>query len=217
MLHLDSGEIKTWDKLPNGSLRILSTVARTGWLEYTNPINSETYWEYVSPEVLFDPKHLDSLQGTTITLGHPNSVNRKVEPSTWHKYAVGIGSTQILPNKEKGIIDTISIIGDQRGIDAILKDGYRDLSEGYFAPTKLRTDSKDGCRALNQLYREANHFAICQQGRAGNAKLHIDSKTEYVYQTGWDKKNEEQYFFINNNSTKTKPKENPWQILSVTL
>ena len=218
MLHLDIGEIKTWDKMDNGTLRVLSTIARTGWLKYYHIDNTEnesnTYWEYVSPEVLFSDRHLKSLQGSTVTLNHPPI--KKVTTDNWSEYAVGMSSTQIIPNKEKGTLDVVSLIGSQVGIDAILKEGMRGISEGYYAPTKLRNDSSNNGLKLDQIYREANHYAICNNPRAGEiAKLHIDSIDEpIVYQIDWDEKNDTQYFMLDKPLYK---KEKPWQILNVTL
>ena len=215
MYHLDTGEIKTYDVMPNGTLRVLSTVARTGWLEYTKGDGSKS-WEYVSPEVLFDAKHLDSLQGLTLTLDHPfHRLDKSVKPETWHEDAIGMSSTQIIPNYSEGTIDVISLIGAKRGIDAILKDGYRGISEGYHAPLKIRTDSTDINPTFDQTSRVANHYSICKHPRGGDlTKLHLDSNCDVAVLTNWDVKDNKQHFFIQQPKEVVKPK---WQLLSVTL
>lgn len=212
VLHLDSGEIKTWDMMPNGNLRILSTVARTGWLKYWTPSGKE-YWELVTPEILFSKEHLDSLQGCNITLDHP--IGQKVSPDNWSDNVIGIASTQVIPNQREGTIDTISIIGHKKGIKAILEDGCRGISEGYDADTKVHNDSTNTLPKLEQLNRIANHYCICKDSipRAGDlAKLHLDSiGNDIAYQIDWDEASTNQIFDL-------KPKvNNQWQILNVIL
>ena len=199
-MHLDSpGSIQKWDKLHSGSLRVLSTVARAGWLKYSQ--GSKEWWEKVSPEVLFDQKHIDSLQGVTITLDHP--LERIVTPETWKDLAVGVSSTEIIKNDSTNTIDCISIIGDQATIEAIESGEYRGISEGYEAPTRIRNDSRDGVTTYDQLSRSANHYAICKNPRAGEiAKLHMDS---FAIQTGFDTAYNGQIFDLKpkNDSQKT--------------
>ena len=158
--------------MPNGALRILGTCAKTGWLTYYT--RDGTRKEFVSPEVLFDERSLNSLQGISVTLHHPPE---RMDTFNFNKYAVGFCSTQIIPRKDEGELDVVTIIHAQKGIDAILKDGIKELSLGYDAEVEKREDGE-----YEQKFRLYNHLSIVDRARAGRqARLHIDGY-ELIYQ-----------------------------------
>lgn len=165
MLHFDQGQINKIDVLPNGMLRIWGTIAQTGPLLYFNADGSKRL-EHVSNDVLYETQHLDSIGGTTLTLGHPEE---KVTPDNYKKYSVGATGTQIIKREDLGTLEVVTIVADRAAIDAIQKDGIKDLSMGYDCQIEKRSDGD-----YNQLNRICNHLAIVEKGRASKATLRLD-------------------------------------------
>lgn len=113
--HFDQGEVKSWDKMKSGALRIIGTVARTGDLKYLNQDGSIRD-EYVSPKVLFNEDSLRSLQGVPLTLNHPPEF---VTPENFSKYAVGFVSSQLIPREDEGLLDALITVHRRDAIDAV--------------------------------------------------------------------------------------------------
>ncbi len=164
--------VTTYDYAPNGALRVLGTIAKTGWLEYVNNDGTKRL-EYVSPEVLFSLEHMDSIGGLPLTLGHPPE---KLTPDNYRKYAVGSVGTKVVGDKDKGLIDVVLIVADAQAIEAIKSGETKQLSMGYEASIEENSDG-----TYNQTRRIGNHIALVQKARAGErAKVHFDG-TDKIY------------------------------------
>ena len=165
MLHFDTGKIGNYEETDEGFLRIFGTIAKVGWLDYINQ-DGTIRKEYVSEETLFDSKHLDSIGGAVLTLGHPPEM---VNPDNYSKYAVGATGTKIIANIPKPAIDVVFIVNDSSAIKAIKEDGIRELSMGYRCEVQEKEDG-----TLCQLNRICNHNAIVKEARCRGAKLRLD-------------------------------------------
>jgi hypothetical protein len=165
MLHYDTGGIGKYEETSEGFLRIFGTIAKVGWLDYINKDGSVRK-EYVSEETLFDPDHLDSIGGAVVTLGHPPEM---VTPDNYNKYTVGATGTKIFADTVKKAIDVVFIVNKEEAINAIKKDGIKELSMGYLCTTKPNENG-----TFTQIKRVCNHNAIVEKARCNGASLHTD-------------------------------------------
>ena len=174
MQHYDYNNSEAnWDVMPSGFLRIWGTIAKVGWLQYQNTDGS-TRWEYVSPEVLFNVDHLESIAGSPLTLSHP--VN-PITPSNYKQFVVGSTGTKVVARADKGVVDIITVVCDQEAIDSVMSGKTRQLSMGYEADLEPRSDGK-----FNQIKRVCNHNALVELARAGpEACLHLDGWQQVDY------------------------------------
>lgn len=160
-------------------LRVKGAIARVGWLKYLNKDGSER-WEYVSPEVLFDADHLDSVGLSPVTLGHPSV---KVTPENYKDFAVGTTGNTVFAHHDKGLIEVVHLIGDKEAIEAVESGKIRQLSMGYDCQTKPRSDGR-----FDQVKRIGNHVALVELARGGKElSLKMDGviiSTEYQVDLG---------------------------------
>jgi hypothetical protein len=174
MLHFDNGYIGKYEETNEGFLRVFGTIAKVGYLDYMSN-DGTTRKEYVSEETLFNENHLDSIGGAVLTLGHPPEM---VNPDNYKKYAVGATGTKIIANTIQKTIDVVFIVNDKNAIEAIKKDGIKELSMGYRCEVIANNDG-----TFSQLNRVCNHNAIVEAARCKGASLHLD---------GWYQKNDNQ-------------------------
>ena len=151
-------------------------LARTGKQTYrrgevfgSDCVDSETEVEIDRPaEEVFSEKTLASFENKPITVEHPDE---DVNSSNWKDYQVGFvrdvkrGKTRL---GEDVILGTL-VIQDADTIEEILNGEHTELSCGYDCDI---IDEKNP----RQRNIRGNHVALCQQGRAGIAKI-VDSNT----------------------------------------
>jgi hypothetical protein len=153
-------------------------------------------WEYVSPEVLFDEEHLDSIGGAPLALTHPKD---PITPNNYKQYAVGSTGTKVVARKDKGIVDIVTVVCDEEAINSVLTGKTRQLSMGYDAQLEPRADGK-----FNQTKRICNHNALVELARAGpEACLHMD---------GWQQVDHKDF-----KEEKLKKDVNQWRTLRVIM
>lgn len=170
---IDRVPIKKYEEMPNGSLRLLGTIARVGELKYLNH-DGTIRVEHLDADELFNEKWLDSLANSWVTLGHPPT---KVSPDNFKDYVVGAVGGIPIPRREDGELDFVHIIGDRTAIDAIKSRKATQLSPGY--DVNLRMDG----RKLYQRDRVANHSAIVPLARGGDrCNLRLDGVDDYAVQ-----------------------------------
>ena len=188
-MYFDSNPIISYELTHEGFLRVVGTVAKTGWLVYQNK-DGTTRKEFVPEDTLFNPEHLDSIGGKPLTLEHPpNGVN----PQNFKQYSVGLSGTKVTGRKDSGLIDIVLVVCDDIAIQSIIDGKTTELSMGYHAETLPRRDGN-----FTQIKRICNHIALTKKGRAGpEVALHLD---------GWHQ--------VDKEPIKQKPQ---WQILSVTV
>jgi len=163
---IDRSPIQKFDVMPNGSLRVVGTIARVGELKYLQPDGSIRVEELTKDE-LFNEQWLDSIANSALTLGHPPV---PVTPENWKKYAVGAVGGVPIPREDEGLLDFAHIVSDKDAIAAIQSGKANQLSPGYNVGIR-----KDGNR-LFQVDRVGNHSALVGTARGGNScKLHLDS------------------------------------------
>lgn len=165
MLHFDTGKIGNYEETDEGFLRVFGTIAKVGWLNYINN-DGTTRKEYVSEETLFNPRHLDSIGGAVLTLGHPPEI---VTPENYSTYAVGTTGTKIVADTVKKCVDVVFVVNSKEAITAIKEDGIKELSMGYKCKVVANPDG-----TFNQLNRVCNHNAIVSTARCKGASLHLD-------------------------------------------
>lgn len=166
-------------KTPEGYLICRDAVlARTGDQDY---YASEIYpdWTgedklikvYRRPEQVFSQETLASFENKPITEEHPDE---DVNPENHHEYAVGF-ARDIRRGKDADGNDVMLgniIITDSDAINDIENGIRTELSCGY------NCDITTG-EHPEQINIRGNHIALCEKGRAGNAKI-VDADPKYV-------------------------------------
>lgn len=183
-----------FEKTPEGFLKGRAVICSTGIYEYRRADGSVVK-ELRLPEEVFAPAFLESLKLKPVTLGHPDEM---VTVDNVQKYQKGtLGDN---PSSPSGTTGKPNMAGEQAGyqfyntdmyhvsIDMIIHDadtiravenGTDELSVGYNCDLEPATP---GARFLGQTYDyiqrnlRANHVAICDVARAGDAaKIRLDS------------------------------------------
>ena len=123
-------------------------------------------------DTLFDPRHLDSIAGSAVTLHHPKE---KITPGNYKKYAVGQTGTKIIKREDLGTIEIVTVIGDEEAINSVRNRDATCLSEAYDCIVKPFHQH------FKQFSRLCNHNSLVPLGRANKAKLHLDSSDSFLY------------------------------------
>src|SRR5579875_1982482 len=168
----DIGELRQASRTPQGFLKIPGFATRTGVFPYLDA-NGKTRRELRHPDDVFDPASMETLKYAPVTIEHPPEM---LNPENVSQYSVGHTTERVEKIEEK--LDTDLIVEDQAGIDAIEKDGIRELSCGYEADIVEEDGVYNGApydyRQINIRY---NHLAMVKRGRAGpEIRLRLDSK-----------------------------------------
>lgn len=118
---------------------------------------------------------LASFEGKPVTIEHPEE---DVNPSNYKKYAVGY-ATNIREGEDEGepVIIGDLVIYDLKAIELIESGQMVELSCGYDCEILDEEDPK-------QTKIRGNHIALCEAGRAGNARI-VDSKKKIKDSKKW--------------------------------
>lgn len=167
-LKCDTAQIKGFEPTEWGGLRIWGDVAQVGWLTYYEDATTKRF-EYVSPSVLFEPQHMRTIEGATITLDHPPE---NVTPDNWSTYAKGNSGSKAVSDRSNGLLRIEIFVSERQAIEAVQNKTHTAISMGYKSidipyPEKGKNHWK-------QTKRRCNHIALVGQGRANKAKLHLD-------------------------------------------
>lgn len=124
------------------------------------------------PDDVLDPVSLATLKYAPVTIEHPPVM---ITPQNVGTFRKGHLTERVEVNRD--MIDSDLIIEDQAAIDAIEKDGIRELSSGYDADVIEEEGVYEGTpynyRQKNIRY---NHVALVRRGRAGpEIRLRLDS------------------------------------------
>ena len=124
-------------------------------------------------EEVFDAKTLASFENVPLCKDHPDE---DVTPENHNSYSVGFvrNIRQGKDNNTDVIIGDL-VITDSDVIELVENGEYCELSCGY--NTDIIGDDREGYKQTNI---RGNHVALCQQGRAGNARI-VDSKLKLNY------------------------------------
>lgn len=158
----------TATKTDEGFLVDSPIVARIGIQEYRR--DGKTWRELRLPEEVFHPDSLASMRGKPITSDHPAS--GKVTGKDAHRVAIG---TILTEGKQDG--DNVRTDITIHSPDAI--GDKRELSLGYTAILDETPGEWNGQRydAIQRTIR-VNHLSVVKRGRAGVARLNMDSQEE---------------------------------------
>lgn len=166
-------------KTPEGYLICVDAVlARTGKQTYRRSEIFDTDDDSEidvdrKPEEVFSQSTLASFENKPVTVEHPDE---DVNSANFKDYAVGF-----VRDVKKGTVDGQDVIlgtlviQDAQTIEEIENGEHTDLSCGY----DCDIDDSDSPEQKNI---RGNHVALCQCGRAGNARI-VDSKTKDAYYT----------------------------------
>lgn len=126
------------------------------------------------PEEVFSDKTLASFENCPICVEHPNE---DVNPENYREYAVGFVRDvhKGLDNGQEVILGTL-VITDAKTIEEIENGEHTDLSCGY----DCNIDDSEHPQQTNI---RGNHVALCEQGRAGNARIVDTAEKINDYQT----------------------------------
>ena len=148
---------------PEGFIRDKPVVTRAGIFEYRT-VDGKTKREFRSADEVFKADSLTSLSGVPVTDGHRGLI-------TNHN-ATGIVGTVLSPGER---------VDNDVAAEIIIHDANklgkkRELSLGYTCDIKETSGEYNGqrydCEQTNIRY---NHLAVVSKGRAGNARLRLDS------------------------------------------
>lgn len=162
-------------KTPEGYLICTDAIlARTGKQSYTKDElfqdgdNTEVNVDRPYDEVM-NAKTIASFENKPITFDHPDE---DVNVGNYKDYAIGYVRDVRQGKTDKGedVILGNLVITDQDAINAIEQGDHTDLSCGYDCDIR-----DDGNGNYSQTNIRGNHLALCEQGRAGIARI-VDSK-----------------------------------------
>ena len=166
-------------KTPEGYLICQDAIiARTGVQEYLKselfpdledtPEGNQIIKLYRMEEDVFDDKTLASFEHKPVTVEHPSE---DVTPVNYKQYSVG-DVIDVHKGEENGepVMMANLFITDQRTIEDIENGIRTDLSCGYDCDI---TDDEHP----RQINIRGNHVALCEEGRAGNARI-MDSASK---------------------------------------
>lgn len=173
--------------LPNGFLRCNNVImGRTGTQKYSTKelgIQTTDGKNYIIDvnryeEDVFNPDTLKSIEGMSITIGHPKDKDGKIIFVT-SKNVDNLSVGTILNVRRDGdnLVGDI-IIDDENAIKKVVDKEIRELSLGY--DTKYELDGED---ALKQTNIVVNHLALVEKGRAGNARI-VDEANQEILDKG---------------------------------
>lgn len=173
--------------LENGFLRCNNVImGRTGTQQYTTrELNIQTSDGKVHvininryEEDVFHPETLKSMEGKTVTIGHPKDEKGQIQfVSADNVDDLEVGYILNVRRDGNNVVGDI-IINNQEAIDMIINKDIKELSLGYDTKYEL-----DGEEALKQTQIVINHLALVERGRAGNARI-VDEKNQNIEEQG---------------------------------
>ena len=155
-------------KNKEGFIKENVTLARVGSMDYLgyeldmglNP--NEVYQVYVTADELFKPEVLESADGITVTMQHPDSLEVTLDGAKDGWQQVVVGHVQNIRAEGDYLKGTI-FVKDKNAIQMIEEQGIKEVSLGYDS----NIVEKDGKLIKTNI--RANHLAIVPEGRCGSA------------------------------------------------
>lgn len=152
-----------------GYLRDSPIIARSGIQEYLTP-SGRRIREYRPKDVVFDPASLAAVQGIPVVDLHPG----QVDATNVRKHAIGSVLSAGREDAEGHMVADIVVYDDT----PVAKHGRRELSLAYVVDVdETPGTTPDGERFDQAVLRikSYNHLGIVSRGRAGVARLRLDS------------------------------------------
>ena len=173
--------------LENGFLRCNNVImGRIGPQQYTTQeLNIQTSDGRVHvinvnryEEDVFHPETLKSMEGKTITIGHPKTDDGQIQfVSAENVDDLEVGYILNVRREGDNLVGDI-IINNQEAIDMIVNKDIKELSLGYDTIYEL-----DGENELKQTQIVVNHLALVERGRAWNARI-VDEMNQEIKEKG---------------------------------
>lgn len=174
----------------DGTAMLEGVFARPGIYEYLQP-NGTTVRELVPPETLHDPKYLETVARSVLTLEHPRSdgtTPHVVNPDNYAKHSVGDVDGDIVIIEDTGFVRIKMAARRRDALDAIRR-GVQELSPGYRCRIE-RTPGEDptfGRYDAIQRDRRNNHVAIVERARGGrDCAFRADAAVQITHSTPED-------------------------------
>jgi len=149
---------------PEGYIKALAVVTRTGIFDYRNPDGSIRR-ELRHPDEVFDPSSLESMKMIPVTNGHP--LERLVNADNARNLAIGYTGETI--EVEKEFILSKLLITDKEAVKDVKERNRKQLSLGYTVELVKEDGTYNGkpydYRQTNIRY---NHLSIVSEARAGS-------------------------------------------------
>lgn len=181
----DAVTINTAKRTPEGFIQDTPVLTRTGIFEYADPTKPDGIRrELRHPEDVFAPEHLASMRGKPITCGHVQGLeagrsDSVIGPDGLPWRAVGSMLGCGVADEAAGVVrGDISV----HHVEAVDKQGLRQLSLGYSldydaTPGEWQGQRYDG----RQRNLRVSHVAFVKQGRAGIARINMDSADDIAF------------------------------------
>jgi len=183
----DKGELRAPHKTPEGYLYADAYATRAGVFNYRRP-DGTVRRELRHPDEVFKADSTGSLGRKPVTLRHPEE---PVTATNFDQYGVGVVGERIVEEAEGGFVQVSLAIHRKDAIEAIEKQGLRELSCGYTCDLDMTPGEWNGERYdAQQKNIHYNHLALVERGRAGaDVRLRMDADdAEMVEDTQNDKK-----------------------------
>lgn len=166
-------------RLPGGRLVVDATLSRSGVFEYRDSAGNVRR-EYRAPEEVFSADSIASFELAPLTNDHP------VEGVTeGNAKAVTVGAVGSVARQDVNLVGRVAIF-DEATLAAI-EAGKHELSCGYLCDVLDEPGTTPEGERYDAVQRNivGNHVALVERGRAGNARLHLDSaiSTDFVEET----------------------------------
>jgi uncharacterized protein len=147
-----------------------AVLTRAGIFTYTDKATGKVTKEYRPPEEVFKEDHLEAFKGLPITDGHHGLVTAK------NSKGVTIGAIIGAARADGNNLVAPAMVYIT---DRIEEDGHKDLSVAYEIDLDETPGEINGERydAVQRNHRP-NSVALCKSGRAGVARLNLDSVEE---------------------------------------
>lgn len=163
------GDAKVTDE---GYIRANAVVTRSGIFTYQNADGSVRK-ELRHPDDVWEAESIESMELIPVTNGHPTE--KLVKSDNAKRLAIGYTGETI--KKEGDYVLSKMVITDSAGVDAIMKNGRKELSLGYTVDLEEEEGYYQGerydARQRNIRY---NHLAIVDKARAGKeARIALDA------------------------------------------
>jgi hypothetical protein len=170
----------------DGSLICRAVVARSGYQEYRlselepESGSSEIVDVYRPPQEVLAPEFLASLEGATITDGHPGTF---VNPDNhaWVSRGFAVNAARGPDDEDGNVTVAMDLHLKDAAIIQQVESGKKQLSVGYI----YALEHEGGKMVMRNL--RANHIAICNAARAGDVAQITDSNIESEENMNTDK------------------------------
>ena len=172
----DAVTLSTRERTADGFLRGKAIITKAGILEYDASMvggeSGNTVRIRQTPDSVFHPDTLRSVQNAAVTIGHPIDF---VNPKTWGTLAVGSVSNPHKVGTDHLGVDIL--FGDEDVIAMVEGGGWEELSIGKrFSVVPAEDDPDADFQTTGPI--DVNHVAVVERGRAGPDVRVLDSKSE---------------------------------------